>query len=315
MKKLFLSLCVIFLVLGVCSMSGCGKDKTLRVTATSKLSEYDVSTHTTGQTVENKMICCGERYKLSFDFDFTNIEEVLKKDEKLNVAMIVKLGVYENEDNKALLQSRYIPDGINFSSIAPGVWKANFVLSKDDIPDFQKGYFIIGIDSLGLKDNFEEGDYSEISVNFELTDEEEKEDKEFKFGGSDEYIASLLPSKGNFKFTQKDNVVTQIGAEAKQNNMTIFIPSKCDEITIEFYEDASKARIYGTEKFDSSSDKAAFENNELSIILGKYVENFLGSAKYNEMLSVGKIPVYLVITAIGGNNYNDAVIEMSFDIN
>ena len=167
--KIIVKLSICFMILVYFNMMcGCGKkDDTFQVTAKSILSEYDVETKTEGKKKEDTIIKCGERYKLSFDFDFSNIKEVIGN-RTIEVTMKVKLGAFENEDNIALLTSSYVQKGVTFEHKSNGIWEAVFELSKKDIPDFSKAYFIIGVDSVKDIDSHKQG--QTIAVTFSTKD-------------------------------------------------------------------------------------------------------------------------------------------------
>lgn len=291
--KIIVKLSICFMILVYFNMMcGCGKkDDTFQVTAKSILSEYDVETKTEGKKKEDTIIKCGERYKLSFDFDFSNIKEVIGN-RTIEVTMKVKLGAFENEDNIALLTSSYVQKGVTFEHKSNGIWEAVFELSKKDIPDFSKAYFIIGVDSVKDIDSHKQG--QTIAVTFST------KDKKFDINGFTEYQMSFDFEKGTFEFTEEENI--------SLGDINIKVPENCEKITLMIY-DSTKTTLYGTENF---SNKSFYSNGILSIRLSDYIKEYLGAEEYEKMIALEGNSLYLVIIAEGEDSYQDAFIEMEY---
>lgn len=291
--KTIVKISICFMVL-ICLNIPCGcgkKEDTFQVTAKSILSEYDVETKTEGKKKADNIIKCGERYKLSFDFDFSNIKEVIGN-RTVEVTMQVKLGAFENEDNIELLTSSYVQKGVTFEHKSDGIWEAVFELSKKNIPDFTKAYFIIGVDSVKDIDSHKQG--QAIAVTFST------KDKKFDINGFTEYQMSFNFEKGTFEFTEEANI--------SLGDINIKVPENCEKITLMIY-DSTKTTLYGTENF---SNKSFYGNGILSIRLSDYMKEYLGEEEYEKMIAIEGNSLYLVIIAEGEESYQDAFIEMEY---
>lgn len=275
--------------------SSVSSDKLFLITPEVKLYDYDVTNHTsTGTEIENKTIKVGERYKLVFDFDFTNKEAIVGNG-SVTTTINITLGDYENEDNKAHLTSdNKVDGGLGYSSKSGGSWESSFVISKSGgLPDFTQSYFIVGIDSLGSGSTLQP-----VKVNFSATG------YGFSISGVQTYTLSLATIKGDLDFSESD-IIKQIGSGAAKNNVLISVPIQSAQVDITFYENNSKESQYGVKTYTSES----FTENKLYIDLSIVMNEYLGEELFYNKLLAGDFSVYLKIVVKGSNNYNDAIVE------
>lgn len=310
-KQLFCTVTILFSSL-LC-LTGClgGKDEPsdIKTTVSYKLFEYDPVKNETGNEVTNRSIKAHERYKLIFDADFSESDLASLGNKKLNTTITVKMGDYENEDNKAHLTSKTQIDanGYDFTDKGNGVWEASLSLKKDSISiPLENTYFIVGIDSLG--NGTDNADYQPVSISFS------SDSRSFDINGTSKFSLTLVPTKNNYVWNE-NKLSVNVGAGAIKNNVEITIPKYCNEINVVFWKDETKSQKYGIVELTSDDYKEQFSRRKITIILSDYLKEFAGIQKWNDETADGKkFDVYIEYIAVGGINFNDASFDVQYSL-
>lgn len=310
-KQLFCTVTILFSSL-LC-LTGClgGKDEPsdIKTTVSYKLFEYDPVKNETGNEVTNRSIKAHERYKLIFDADFSESDLASLGNKKLNTTITVKMGDYENEDNKAHLTSKtqIEANGYDFTDKGNGVWEASLSLKKDSISiPLENTYFIVGIDSLG--NGTDNADYQPVSISFS------SDSRSFDINGTSKFSLTLVPTKNNYDWNE-NNLSVNVGAGAIKNNVEITIPKYCNEINVVFWKDETKSQKYGIVELTSDDYKEQFSRGKITIILSDYLKEFAGIQKWNDETADGKkFDVYIEYIAVGGINFNDASFDVQYSL-
>jgi len=291
---------------------GCSSDsKNISYDVDTSLWEYDSTTCETSSTpLDNFNLSFGKEYKLVLDAKFSNLEETLGN-ETINVKVTVTLGDYDTIENKNNLNnSSFTEQGLNFTGEGvTGAWSSSFALSKDSQPDFGSTYFIISNEKLVDDDG---SNCKPVKMEFDCIDDEDDYDMLFTGSGNEICQIDLLSIKGDFDFSYENNIKTNIGSDAKKYNMSILIPEYCGSVNVSFAKDEKNDAIYGEKLYDDESYTEEFSAGQINFIVSDSLIEFIGQDKYDEEIVKGDFCTYLIITAFGGNNYNNSVIEFLY---
>ena len=281
----------------------------IKTTVSYKLFEYDPINNITGNEVTDRSIKAHKRYKLIFDADFSESDWASLGNGKLNTKITVKMGDFENEENRAHLTSKTQIDanGYDFTDKGNGVWEASLSLKKNSasIP-LENTYFIVGIDSLGNGTN--SVDYQPVSISFS------SESRSFDINGTSKFSLTLIPIKNDYVWNE-NNLSVNVGAGATKNNVEITIPKYCNEINLVYWKDETKSKKYGIVELISDDYKEQFSQGKITIILSDYLKEFAGIQKWNDETADGKkFDVYIEYIAVGGINFNDASFGVQYSL-
>lgn len=314
-KKIFRILLCGMLCLCCLLTTGCG-DSDIKVNVSCELYDYDSPTNTASDEALNpRSIECGRRYKLLFKYSFENDTLPSKA---ITATLSVTLGKYDTSENKLLQANWKTSDGGDKGSLTmsetkenSGTWEGSIRLDKDSSNDEFSTYFIIGIDSLGDVDNASGSDVEEQPITLSFKDSAPKDPHTFYiYGFSETFSCGVQPIKGDLDFTYEDNISKNIGESAQINSIVIAKPDVCGEVSVKFYKDETKYEKYG----ELTIDETEFDNESITVSISDNMLSYLGQTRYDNLLSSeGGGTVYLYIVAAGGTNYNDGVIEFTFN--
>lgn len=303
----------VLLAVLVFGMTACGsiegldkyyKKNKIGTTVSHHLYEYNVNTNVTGKEVKDLVIKAHERYKLIFDVEFDKNDLDSLGSSGLNTKITIKMGDYENEDNKNHLTTQtQVDGGYEFTDKGKGVWEASLTLksTSETIP-LEKTYFIVGIDSLGNGSSLI--NYQPVSIEFTSAS------KVFDINGTSKESLTLIPTKNDYVWSES-NLAINIGHGAVKNNVEITIPKSCSEIKVVFWKDDTKYQKYGTKNLTETECEAG----KITIVLSDLLIEYVGQAKWDEATADdGTFDIYVEYIAIGGKNFNDASFGVSYKL-
>lgn len=286
---------------------GTGDNYLIPVDIAIQLEEYDEDKNTTGAKANNR-IECGKRYKLSLIGNGVAKQEELK-DKIIDLEIRVKIG-QESTGNAIHFESYYKNEGgLDFaeSEEEQGVYIATCQLSKKKNLDFSQGYFVIGVDSMEGSESNIQPIILEINP---ILSEEDKDTIEVQINGHVTLKNDLTVAKGEYTFTKDNNVSYGAGQNVEKTTMYIKLPEQSQGVTVAFYMDEDRKEYYGTTEVLHPKKG----EDTVSIVLSKYLKEYMGEEKYEDVLDKGGRLIYLTITALGGNSYNDVAIDISYSL-
>ena len=281
---------------------GKGDTYTIPVDIGIQLEEYSEQENKTGKKADK--IECGKRYKLSLVGNGV-IELENLKDKEIDLEVRVEIG----EENIVHFESYYKNEGgLEFveSEEEKGVYIATCQISKKKNLDFSQGYFVMGVDSIeGVKVNTQP-----IIVKITpIVSEEEKDIVEIHINGQAVLKNDLTLAKGEYIFTEKDNISYGIGNNVRETTMYIKLPAQSQGVKVDFYNDKERTQHYGSQEFSLIKGE-----DKVSIVLADCLKEYMSEEKYKEELNKGDKEIYLTITAFGGNSYKDKAIDISYKL-
>ena len=319
MRK-FCRLCSLILLLGMFSLLSACSDAI-------SISGIDISLKESEGIVEiSKKVQYGKSYEMRLESE--GLEAYLEKIPRNRVVRItltvtVKQEKQKGSNNIVNFNVKYMnKDGLYFeeSKDSAGVYNAvaSLELTKDGkCPDLSNGYFVIDINSLNEKSKnitAEEILSVEVKATGILLDKKGKEkSKEVIICVGSEANETLredfVVEKGDYHFTEKDNISYRIGYQVEKNTMDIKLPEYCRKIKIDIYQDFQRKMLYGS--IESAATK---EGGTLSVVLTPYFKQFIGSEQYMDLVKAGNQKLYLTIIAVGENGYNDKSIPITYEV-
>lgn len=303
MKKIckMISTLLIMFIFG--AMCACGKGPiVMDLDMKLKLSEYD-DEKGIGNEVSNNKIECGKKYALSFVWENQDIEAY--NDKIKNKEVPIQIMVTIGEVNSGISAKFAEKGGLSFSEREHCKYGANFTIKKDVYPDFDKGYFVIYVDSMeGMTTDTIE---KTVSVCIKATGDY-AETVSFTINGSSEMKNDIIIGKGTYAFNENENVNYPMGRTVKKTTMEIILPKCCPGIKISIYKGSDRKERYGV------TDLLKPVNGEqlVTVVLADYIKQFIGEDAYETKLNNGGETFYLTITAIGDKGYKDASFNMDY---
>jgi len=269
--------------------------------------DYKLTDETSGETVINRILAVGKRYKLEYivnfdafmaQMDSKNDWLVWTKDETIQLDVKVTLGALNDiESNEDLIQGKNLPDGApEIQRIDTNVFGASLNIIKNTEPfDFSKVPFILTVDNLGSSNNNEQKVSLEFSINGKVV----------SINGQQIFEIAFELGKGQIAFTMADNITRLFN-----NDIQLLMPSNATGIRLNYYTNESKSILFGTFILPIESE----------YVLIDYIFH-IASVKYStanpseSQMNMVRMDIYnhnstyehyyLEITALGGRNYND----------
>ena len=142
-----------------------------------------------------------------------------------------------------------------------------------------------------------------------IVSEEEKDIVKMQINGQELLKNDLNLVKGEYIFTEKDNISYGIGNNVMGTTMYIKLPEQSQGVKVDFYNDKDRTQHYGSQEFFLIEGE-----DKVSIVLSDYLKEYMSEEKYEEELNKGNKKIYLTITALGGNSYKDKAIDISYKL-
>lgn len=273
------------------------------------------------EIVDNDKLQYGESYELRLKSEgLESYQEEIPWNRicKISVTVTIRQKKQENNTNIVNFDVEYMnDDGLVFYETreGSGVYNASFELTKNGkCPDLSKGCFVIDVDSVDGSVNAEEILSIEVKATGILLDKKGKEkSQEVTINIGSDVEAALRKDfaieKGQYTFTEKENISYRIGHQFEKNTMDIKLPEYCQKVKIDVYQDAAKKNLYGS--IESTATK---NEGTIRAVLTPYFKQFIGEERYGDLVKAGGFKLYLTVIAVGEHGYEDRPIHLTYTV-